>query len=197
MSPRTKEQVEEIRTKSRAAILQAGLELFAHQGFHHTTISQIASKAGISKGLIYNYFESKEDLLKGILEEAVHTGDEILETISDPDMDPEKALHQAIDQIFQLLEANPAYWRLIMSLSFKEDVTSQYETLTRQHEMKNLEYLAKLLEKAGVVNPQMESMYLSAALDGILLHFLHFKEKYPLQEMKEFLKGKINALKKL
>lgn len=197
MSPRTKEQVEEIRTKSRAVILQAGLELFAHQGFHNTTISQIATKAGISKGLIYNYFESKEDLLKGILEEALHTGDVIFETISDPDMDPEKALHQAIDQIFQLLEANPAYWRLIMSLSFKEDVTIQYESLTRQHEMKNLEYLANLLEKAGVDNPQMESMYLSAALDGILLHFLHFKEKYPLQEMKEFLKAKIKKLKKL
>lgn len=197
MSPRTKEQVEEIRTKSRASILQAGLELFAHQGFHNTTISQIATKAGISKGLIYNYFESKEDLLKGILEQALHTGDEILETISDPDLDPEKALYQAIDQIFQLLEANPAYWRLIMSLSFKEDIAVQFESLTRQHEMKNLEYLTNLLEKAGVDNSQMEAMYLSAALDGILLHFLHFKEKYPLQEMKEFLKAKIKTLKKL
>jgi AcrR family transcriptional regulator len=195
MSPRTREQVEEMRTRSRDLILEAALELFAHQGFHGTTISQIARNAGISKGLMYNYFTSKEDLLKGILDQAQQTGDPVFATMNDPGLDPQAALELAIDQIFELLEANPTYWRLIMALSFKEDISSQYEALARRSEMQNLQYLTSLLERTGFPKPEMESMYLAAVLDGILLHFLHFKEKYPLREMREFLKNKIRAQK--
>ncbi|HEY6906435.1 MAG TPA: helix-turn-helix domain-containing protein, partial [Ignavibacteriaceae bacterium] len=52
MSPRTKEQFEKLRESSRTEILNAALELFAQNGFHGTSISQIAEKAGISKGLM-------------------------------------------------------------------------------------------------------------------------------------------------
>ena len=50
MSPRTKDQFEEIRNKSRENIEKIALELFAIKGYHATSVSQIAEKAGISKG---------------------------------------------------------------------------------------------------------------------------------------------------
>ena len=63
--PKTKEQFEEIRNKSKAAIIEAALELFANNGFHNTSITQIAKKAGVSKGLMYNYtWEGFETSLK-------------------------------------------------------------------------------------------------------------------------------------
>ncbi len=49
MSPRTKAQFEEIRQKSRENIENIALELFALKGYHATSISQIAKKAGISR----------------------------------------------------------------------------------------------------------------------------------------------------
>lgn len=48
--------------KGKDKILQAALALFAEKGFHTTSVSQIAEAAGVSKGLTYNYFESKEKL---------------------------------------------------------------------------------------------------------------------------------------
>ncbi len=63
MSPRTQEQFEEMRESRRQQIMDAALELFAQEGYSHCSISQLAGHAGISKGLMYNYFESKEALL--------------------------------------------------------------------------------------------------------------------------------------
>ena len=60
MSPRTEVQFEEIRESRRKQIMDVALELFADKGYAHTSISQIATKAKISKGLIYlllNLFE--------------------------------------------------------------------------------------------------------------------------------------------
>lgn len=53
----------------REQIIDAALQVFAHKGFLHATNKDIAQEAGITPGLIYHYFESKDDLLKSILEE--------------------------------------------------------------------------------------------------------------------------------
>ena len=52
--PRTKEQFEEIRSRTKQKILESALELFAEKGFKGTSISEIAKTANISKGLAYN-----------------------------------------------------------------------------------------------------------------------------------------------
>src|SRR5918996_2480791 len=47
----------------RAEILQAALELFSSKGFHDTTMEEVATAAGVAKGTVYLYFQSKEHLL--------------------------------------------------------------------------------------------------------------------------------------
>lgn len=55
----------EIKDK-RTAILDAALKLIAENGFHGTAVSQIAEDAGVSVGIIYRYFESKDDLIEKV-----------------------------------------------------------------------------------------------------------------------------------
>jgi AcrR family transcriptional regulator len=52
----------ENKEKTRQAILQAALQLFADKGFYHTTTKAISRKAGIAEGTLFNYFQTKEDL---------------------------------------------------------------------------------------------------------------------------------------
>lgn len=47
----------------RGQILRAAVKLFSDEGYYTTTISQIAREAGISTGLIYQYFGDKDDIL--------------------------------------------------------------------------------------------------------------------------------------
>lgn len=51
---------------TRAAILEAAHELFIKQGYHGTSMRQIAHKAGIALGGIYNHFSSKEDIFQAV-----------------------------------------------------------------------------------------------------------------------------------
>ena len=47
----------------RGQILRAAVKLFSQQGYYTTTIQQIAREAGVSIGLIYQYFGDKDDIL--------------------------------------------------------------------------------------------------------------------------------------
>ena len=47
----------------RTAILEATLRLISKNGFHGTAMSKVAKEAGVSAGIIYHYFDSKDDLM--------------------------------------------------------------------------------------------------------------------------------------
>ena len=58
-----------MRTTSVAdEVLRAALELFAAQGYANTSVQQIVEAAGVTKGAMYHYFSSKDDLLFAIYE---------------------------------------------------------------------------------------------------------------------------------
>lgn len=58
----------EQREASVEGLLQAALGLFVSQGYRHTTVDQIASAAGLTKGAVYFYFRNKETLLAQLLD---------------------------------------------------------------------------------------------------------------------------------
>ncbi len=131
MSPRTKEQFEKIRESTSTRILDAALELFAVNGFHATSISQIAEKAGISKGLMYNYFENKDDLLRKIIEEGFRQLQEMMGGIYS-ETDPRKALEKLIRLSLSQIKNNPTYWRLYMSVILQSESQKDVEYLTME-----------------------------------------------------------------
>ena len=57
----------------RDHILDAAIHVFASKGFERTTIRDVARRAGVSDGTIYNYFENKSALLLGILDRVNET----------------------------------------------------------------------------------------------------------------------------
>jgi AcrR family transcriptional regulator len=54
-----------------AEILHAALTVFAEKGFAAARLDEIASRAGVSKGALYLYFETKEDLFRAVVEQAL------------------------------------------------------------------------------------------------------------------------------
>lgn len=60
---------EEAKAQRRADILAAASNVFSVRGFHDTTIKEVAQAAGISYGLVYRYFSSKDELFHALLDE--------------------------------------------------------------------------------------------------------------------------------
>src|SRR4029077_5699200 len=49
-------------------LLEAALDGFAQRGYRNTRLDDVAEAAGVTKGAIYHYFDTKEDLLLGVIE---------------------------------------------------------------------------------------------------------------------------------
>jgi len=125
MSPRTPKQFEKMREEKRTLIMDVALEYFAKEGYHNTTITHIAKHAGISKGLMYNYFESKEELLSSIINRSM---DEI-SGYFDPDKDgylTEDEFELFIRKLFFILREKLSFWRLFYQLIVQKDVRDQF-----------------------------------------------------------------------
>jgi AcrR family transcriptional regulator len=125
MSPRTAQQFEEIREEKRNLIMDTALKHFAREGYHATTINDIAKHAGISKGLMYNYFKSKETLLKAIIERSV------MEVYKDFDINrdgylSEEEFEYFIRRISVILREKRSFWRLFIQILMQSDVRRQF-----------------------------------------------------------------------
>ncbi|MFP3389905.1 TetR/AcrR family transcriptional regulator [Brevibacillus sp. SIMBA_040] len=68
MSPRTKEQNEEIRKQRTQEILQAAIHVYAEKGYAASEIGEIAQRAGLARGLVYHYFKNKQTLFRELFE---------------------------------------------------------------------------------------------------------------------------------
>jgi AcrR family transcriptional regulator len=125
MSPRTKTQFETIREEKRSLIMETALEHFAGEGYHKTTITHLAKHAGISKGLMYNYFESKEALLSAIIDKSMS---EIAEYF-DPDKDgilTEDEFELFVRRYFKVIRDKVKFWRLYFQLMLQKEVREQF-----------------------------------------------------------------------
>jgi AcrR family transcriptional regulator len=58
-----------VATDKRRQILDAAVRVFARQGFHSTRVSDIADEAGVAYGLVYHYFDSKDEVLNELFSE--------------------------------------------------------------------------------------------------------------------------------
>jgi AcrR family transcriptional regulator len=62
-------QREEKSERSRRAVLDAALALFAHQGYRATTMRQIADRAEVSTGNVYHHFPDKDAIFRELIDE--------------------------------------------------------------------------------------------------------------------------------
>ncbi len=186
MSPRTKKQFEAIRQKSTAAIKTAAMELFARNSYHSTSISQIAREAGVSKGLLYNYFESKEALLHDIIMEAVELGEQLMGQVLSSDIDAARQLRTMTEAAFSIVQKDLHYWKLMTALAFQTDVLIGLMPELRKKQEEAVAAMAGIFRRLGAEEPEKEALYYGAVLDGIMLHFMQMEEHYPIEEMKAF-----------
>ncbi len=185
MSPRSKAQFENIRASSSRKIMDASLELFGTIGYNATTIAQIAECAGVSKGLIYNYFESKEALLKAMILDLSKEGEEMMQQSLSGDL--EESLETMISMAFKWLRENEKQNRLLLSLVLQIDQFDFIHDLAKTKMTEYLSMLEDLLKKINFPNHRTEARILATLFDGIGIQYLVLKQDYPLNEMEEML----------
>jgi AcrR family transcriptional regulator len=184
MAPRSSKQYGEIRKQKTELIMSTALELFAENGYHATSISQIASKAGISKGLTYNYFSSKQELLEALINHGFESIFSSFDLNKDGVLTDDEFIY-FIKHNFQLLRENTQHWKLFFSLMLQPAVA---ETFTKDYSEKGqplFNILQNFIESKGSKDPQGDLMVLSVMLEGAFLYCVAAPEVFPMEIMEE------------
>lgn len=167
MSPRTQKQFEEIRESRRTQILNGALDLFATEGYGHCSIAALANHLGISKGLMYNYFESKEQLLLAIIERGLS---EIMD-LFDPDHDgvlKSSELVNFIRKVFSTMRSDQNYWIMFIGVIIQPGVRELLRDKPIVHQMERFtSMLRDYFERKGFEDPYLEVLTLSAMIEGL------------------------------
>ncbi len=100
--------------KTRAAILRAALEEFAHEGVTGARTDEIARSAGVNKALLYYYFKDKEGLYSAVLEQ-VFTGlyTRVSAVLDREDLGPREKMLSYVETHFDYIASSPVYPRLV------------------------------------------------------------------------------------
>ncbi len=133
--------------QTRAKIMTAAFELFAHKGIHGTNSKEIVKKANVSVGSFYSYFKNKKTLLLEMLEDYLERhftaiwgklDDYNIDTLERDDV---KAIFQ---NVFQAYDISPEFHRQTHALRYSDpDIHRVYD----QERNREIEIIRFLLEK--------------------------------------------------
>jgi AcrR family transcriptional regulator len=164
--------------ETRSNILDASIRLFAAQGFERTTVSEICSQAGVSKGAFFHHFPTKQDVFMRVLENWLAALDDQLKALIESSNSVSDGLVQmaAIGrEVF-----NQSNGQLGMFLEFWEQSRHDPEVWKvtvapyRKYTQLFASYLRKGIEEGSIepVDPDMAARMIVAMAVGFLLQNL-------------------------
>lgn len=134
-------------------ILTAALDEFIAKGFDSARIEDIAAKAGLSKGAVYLYFDSKESLLRALIERELAPLIARITLLANAETtDPKAALAFALERVVTVL-ANPRIFavpRLVISIAARfPEIRDHYRKVIVEPARRTIERLIERGIKAG------------------------------------------------
>jgi len=118
----------------RKQIIDGAIKVFTAKGYHSATVREIAEEAGLTMGSLYNYINTKEDIIYFVYDYITKVlRDEVRYAIADM-TDPEERLKTALRQNINSIYENQDIVMFIYKASTFLDKESLYEVLTRETE---------------------------------------------------------------
>ncbi|SDH35210.1 TetR/AcrR family transcriptional regulator [Desulfosporosinus hippei] len=116
---------EKKKLQTKKTISEIALKLFSTKGLEETTIAEIMEKAALGTGTFYNYFETKEAILKYCLAERIDCAKQTCEDIQTSDLNATEKLHQILKVISKTHDDNQQMIGLYVKFSRNPDKVEQ------------------------------------------------------------------------
>ncbi|NJD52165.1 MAG: TetR/AcrR family transcriptional regulator [Candidatus Methanoperedens sp.] len=94
------------------SIVDIALKLFIEKGIEKTTVAEIMEKADFGIGTFYNYFQSKEDILKYVLAQKIDEAKKLLEELNQSPVNPSQKITQILLLLGTIYEDNQQLFKL-------------------------------------------------------------------------------------
>ncbi|WP_090634917.1 TetR/AcrR family transcriptional regulator [Neobacillus massiliamazoniensis] len=185
-------QTEHIYDERREQIKRAALKLFAYRGITGTKMSMIADEAGISQGLTYRYFNSKEELFTELIQEAMDESQSAIKNIHHLPSTPTEQI-RALTKIM-LDESHKHYFLLVQQAQTSEGVPERTKQVLEQYSSKDtIDQLLPILIKGQQTgefcagDPFRLLLLYFSVISGLILQGVHSEANW-LEEVDSLMK---------
>lgn len=165
----------------RQRIAHAALKLFAARGYSATPISLIAKKAGVSQGLMYNFFKNKKDLLREIVIEGsadIGQSMEAYRTIKDP----REAISIHVKKTVEIIKRKKEFWRLLHAIRLQGSVLDDVQDIFEKITVDVTKIFENVFRTLAYDQPRLEAHLFLTQIDGLVILFLQ-NEKIPIDKL--------------
>ncbi|MGE5549691.1 MAG: TetR/AcrR family transcriptional regulator [Bacteroidota bacterium] len=156
MSPRNEAENERIRDERREAILQAAVKAFTKWGYTSTKIADIAAEAGISHGLVYHYFQSKDQIFGALVDLAMQVALQTTRGAAEQPGTPWDRIAGMVETMVMGARYGPEYYSLVQQAFASEAVPEAIRRTAWEQGRLCQEAMAKVIaegQAAGQVVP--------------------------------------------
>lgn len=189
MPRRTKEDAQATRTQ----LLDTAEVVFREKGVSRTTLADIASAAGVTRGAIYWHFENKADLFVAMCDRATLPLETLFASVADLELsDPLAKLREGCIDVLRQAEQDQRCRRVFEILNFKcEFVDDLAPTMLRRKECRQgakaiIESNLKLAIERGQIPPDTQvrraAIGLFSYIDGLIINWSMEPDSYSLAE---------------
>lgn len=164
----------------RQQILDAAIACFARNGFHQTTMEEIGDQAGLSPGVAYRYFDSKDDIILATLQDSVERSGRFYGASAEQE-NTIKILEQMIIESFQRFDepGRDIYYKVRVQLwaeMLSNPKVAEKARFIREQAQQNLADVIKTGQELEHINPNLDVQAVSVAMmaihDGFVIHWL-------------------------
>jgi len=180
---------EQISEEKQQRVLQEAAKLFAERGFSATDVAELAKRAGVSKGSLYNYFENKEDLYLHVCRDGLARSRRAVYGGMDPDWDIYRQVEHIFRQGVRFALKNPAYVKLYLTASApgKEQFSAELSRDVEKHTSDHLKEHIRLGQVQGIVRSDLDprlgaffvnTLYIIVVASVVSKHFQNRLKEY-------------------
>jgi AcrR family transcriptional regulator len=159
--------IPEYKEEAKAKIVKAARIVFAKKGYHDATMDDVAKEVGVSKGALYSYFESKEDLLKAISLQGHQTLRNILFECKFDNL--EEALEELYTRVTEEFKGNLHTHFEVVALSSHDPKIRQIVFEDYLKDIEAVEAFVEEKKKQGVIRTDVDAKVLAELFTALYL----------------------------
>ncbi len=187
------------KEERRRAILDAAVRLFAEKGYHDTKMDEVAERAGLSKGALYLYYRSKEDLFCELIEEKMDRMAPVLRAAVDSSTSLEELVANLVRTQLHQREENMDLFRIFTAEQPRADLGLQKSWAKIRRRLEGfVQYLAdcfgRFLPHASLEEQRSLALELLGMMNMHTVDWLMRRDTRPLKDradmiIRHFLRG--------
>jgi AcrR family transcriptional regulator len=196
----------DLRIQKEAAILEAAAAVLVERGFRGTRIADVAERAGIGKGTVYEYFRSKEELFLRLFHWYTDQAFASMATTAEGTGGPAlEVLQRSCDtllvccrEIQDLYPLTMEFWSASTAPEFRERLTAEFRELYRRFRGTLADLIGAGIERGDIgshVEPDALAAVLVGALDGIFLQAWFDPDFDPVAAGRHFLEVLVQGMR--